>query len=83
MSCVLKTRPQLSVDSVPTEFLYAKCVKSHERLKTLRTQHKDKGGDAEDTYSAKELDVAPTLRPPGEPHPPPQRYFMHNSKDKN
>ena len=42
---------------------------------TLRTQHKDEGGDEEDTCSAKELDTAPTLRPPGEPHPPPQRYF--------
>ena len=49
---------------------------------TLRTQHKDEGGDEEDTCSAKELDTAPTLRPPGEPHPPPQRYFMHSSKDK-
>ena len=49
---------------------------------TLRTQHKDEGGDEEDTCSAKELDTAPTLRPPGEPHPPPQQYFMHNSKDK-
>ena len=42
---------------------------------TLGTQHKDEGGDEEDTCSAKELDTAPTLRPPGEPHPPPQRYF--------
>ena len=42
---------------------------------TLRTQHKDEGRDEEDTCSAKELDTAPTLRPPGEPHPPPQRYF--------
>ena len=49
---------------------------------TLRTQHKDEGGDEEDTCSAKELDTAPTLRPPGEPHPPPQRYFMHSNKDK-
>ena len=49
---------------------------------TLRTQHKDEGGDEEDTCSAKELDTAPTLRPPGEPHPPPQRYFMHSNEDK-
>ena len=46
---------------------------------TLRTQHKDEGGDEEDTCSAKELDTAPTLRPPGEPHPPPQRYFSKNN----
>ena len=51
------------------------------REPTLRTQHKDEGEDEEDTCAEKQLDTAPTLRLPGEPHPPPQRYFMHSSKD--
>ena len=48
---------------------------------TPGTGHEDEGRGEEDTSSARELDTAPSLRPPdGEPHPPPERYFMHSKK---
>ena len=34
----------------------------------------------EEMCAEKQLDSAPTLRPPGEPHPPPQRYLCREHK---
>ena len=45
---------------------------------TPGTGHEDEGRGEEDTSSAREIDTAPT--PEGEPHPPPQQYFMHSKK---